>query len=166
MQASVQEMRASVARMVAEQCELGNLIAAARPKRGGEIKKLEQHDWNGDDLSSRFFRCEMSDLDCWILLDRKSLDQFLITQPHAVSPLGSAPYLSPYLRLMLSVSAAMQVTPDNQPIKKTVEHELVKRWSGTKLSDHLVKTMATLIRDPESQRGRAKKIMPTKKTSA
>jgi hypothetical protein len=50
----------------------------------------------------------------------------------------------------------MQITPQNQPKKELVVDEIKKTWSGP-LSDKLVKAMATLIREPESQLGRAKK---------
>jgi hypothetical protein len=57
---------------------------------------------------------------------------------------------------MLAVTKSMQITPQNQPKKELVVDEIKKTWSGP-LSDKLVKAMATLIREPESQLGRAKK---------
>jgi hypothetical protein len=41
-------MRAKVVRMIAEQCAKGILVAAVRPKAGGEMVRLEQHLWNLD----------------------------------------------------------------------------------------------------------------------
>jgi hypothetical protein len=91
LQAKLADMKARVARMIAEQCELGPLGTVARPKRGGEMTALGGHHWNIDDLRRRFFRCEMSldqpfashrvsRNDCWIYVRRDDLDRFLMTQ--------------------------------------------------------------------------------------
>ncbi len=150
-------MKAKIAHFIREQCEKRNLVTAARVAQG-EMRDLEWYRWNIDDLRTMFFRCEVC-LDAqrgWIFVTRNSLNGVLATQPYAES-LPMKPHLSPYLRLMLSVSAAMGVTPENQPEKKIVEHELEKRWSSGTLSKKLRGAMATLIREPESQRGRAGK---------
>jgi hypothetical protein len=172
--ADFQSTRESVARMIAEQCELGNLVTAARPKRGGEVTELGQHHWNIEDLRIRFLRCEisldhpfaehrLSQNDCWIYVKRGDLDSFLMTQPHGTSSLGGDQYLSPYLRVMLAVSAKMGITAANQPKKTVVVEEIRSAWRLNPLSANLIETMATLIRDPESQRGKAKKIVPPRK---
>jgi hypothetical protein len=86
-----QSMRESVARMIAEQCELGNLVTAVRPKRGGEMTELGRHHWNIDDLRRRFFGCGMSldhpfadhrvsRNDCWIYVTQASLNHYLARQ--------------------------------------------------------------------------------------
>jgi len=91
LQAKIADMRVSIARTIAERCELGNLATAARPKHGGEMTELGQHHWNIDDLRRRFFRCEMSlhhpfanhrvsRNDCWIYVTRASLNQYLAGQ--------------------------------------------------------------------------------------
>jgi hypothetical protein len=151
-------MRAGVARLIAEQCENGVLVTFAR-RPEGEMSQLEWHRWNVDDLSCRFFRCEiwMEGERCSLFVNRSSLDQFMATQPYAKSSPMKAQHLSPYLKLMLSVSAAMKITPENQPAKKLLEHQLEMKWSGGPLSNKLLGTMATLIREPESQLGRAGK---------
>src|SRR5437660_6461164 len=53
--ADFRNMRECLARMIAQQCEIGNLVTAARPKRGGEMTELGRHHWNIDDLRRRFF---------------------------------------------------------------------------------------------------------------
>jgi hypothetical protein len=86
--ADFQNMRECLARMIAEQCELGNLVTAVRPKRGGEMTELGRHHWNIDDLRRRFFGCGMSvdhpfadhrvsRNDCWIYVTQASLGQYL-----------------------------------------------------------------------------------------
>jgi hypothetical protein len=96
-------MRAAVVQAIAAQCEAGTLVAAVRPKAGGEMTKLEQHHWNCEGFSRRFDRCDMS-LDrpfeivggsCrpdWIYIDRASLDGYLSRLAQS-SPLpnGAAP---------------------------------------------------------------------------
>jgi hypothetical protein len=91
LQAKVADMKGNLARMIAEQCELGNLVTAARPKRGGKMTELERYYWNLDDLRIRFFRCEMSlnrpftahrvsSSDCWIYVTQASLNHYLARQ--------------------------------------------------------------------------------------
>jgi hypothetical protein len=152
------ERKVGVARTIAKQCEEETVMTAARRPQG-EMVSLHWYHWNVDDLRTRFFRCEMclEGERCSIFLDRDSLDAFLMTQPYAVSSPSNPRHLSPYLKVMLAVSAAMKVTPENQPKKEEVEIELRKRWSGRGLSNNLLGAMATLIREPESQRGRAGK---------
>ncbi len=173
-QAKIAELKSSVARMIAEKCEAGVLITAARPKPGGKMTELEQHHWNIDNFRIRFLGCDISlshpfsvhrdgRNECWIFLTRDSLDHLLMTQPHGTSSLGGDQYLSPYLRVMLAVSAKMGITAANQPKKSVVVEEIRRVWGGDSLSAKLLETMATLIRDPESQRGRAKKIIPPNK---
>jgi hypothetical protein len=152
------ERKVGVARIIAKQCEEEKVVTAARRPQG-EMVPLQWHRWNVDDLRTRFFRCEMclEGERCWLFVTRDSLAQFIATQPYAVSSPLNAPHLSPYLKVMLSVSAAMEISPENQPAKKLVEYELEKKWNGGTLSKKLLGTMATLIREPESQLGRARK---------
>jgi hypothetical protein len=96
-----QNMRGSVVRKIAEQCEAGNLVTALRAKPGGEMITLEKHLWNTETFWSRFSRCDMSpkhpfsDADrverqCWIFITQDSFDRYLAT--HLVR--ASAPQLS------------------------------------------------------------------------
>jgi hypothetical protein len=90
-------MRADVVRTIANQCEAGTLVAAARPKPGGRMVRLEQHLWNLEDVEPRFHRCDMS-LDnpfeeggdfykpYWIYIERESLDGFLSHRRQRSSP--------------------------------------------------------------------------------
>ncbi len=151
------ERKVGVARIIAKQCEKEKVVTAARRPQG-EMVPLQWHRWNVDDLRTRFFRCEMclEGEPCSLFVTRDSLDQF-IAQPYAVSSPRKAQHLSPYLKVMLSVSAALEITPENQPAKRLVEGELEKRWNGGPLSQKLLGTMATLIRERESQLGRAGK---------
>jgi hypothetical protein len=157
--ANFQNMREGVARAIIQQCELNELVAAARAKHGGKMVPLEWHDFNIDD-PRLFFRCEIQVQSSphWIFITRDSLHQFLVKQSHSEPRLAKTQYLSPYLKLMVAVSDTMRITPDNQPKKRSVEAEIQNGWAGPlPLSKNLLETMATLIREPGSQRGRAKK---------
>jgi hypothetical protein len=82
-------MRASVARMIAEECETGNLVTALRSKSGGKMVTLESFYWNTENFWSRFSRCDMSQThpfpdaarrvqrDCWLFVTQHTLDQLL-----------------------------------------------------------------------------------------
>ncbi len=83
-----ENMRASIARTIAKQSELGNLVTALRHKAGGRMNALDPDCWNTEYFGPRFFRCQMS-LDqpfedparvsvgsCyWIYVTRESLDR-------------------------------------------------------------------------------------------
>lgn len=67
-------------------------------------------------------------------------------------------HLSPYMQIMVNVAREMNITPENQPRKIDVEERLKAHWPrGLTQSENLIKAMATLLREPESQLGRAKK---------
>jgi len=85
-----QNMHASIARTIAEQSELGNLVTALRHTAGGRMNALELDFWNTEYFGPRFFHCQMS-LDqpfedparvgvgsCyWIYVTRASLDRYI-----------------------------------------------------------------------------------------
>jgi hypothetical protein len=115
----------------------------------------------------------MSPRNSWIFVKRDTIEEQLAGHPFASRPspvdvhLSSPPspdevHLSPYLRTMLQVIREMRIDPDNQSTKKKVVAALRTAWSkrfshlGT-LSENLCDHMATLVREPESQRGRGAK---------
>jgi len=84
------EMRASTARTIAEQSELGNLVTAVRHTAGGQMNQLEPYLWNTENFGTRFFRCQMSlsqpfqdparvhfEPLHWIYITRESLDRYI-----------------------------------------------------------------------------------------
>lgn len=85
-----ENMRVSIARTIAEQCELGNLATALRDTAGGQMNALEPYLWNTENVESRFFRCQMSlsqpfqdparvrfEPLYWIYVTRESLDRYI-----------------------------------------------------------------------------------------
>jgi hypothetical protein len=163
------QRRAAVDAEFAKQCEAGQLLTFYRATEGGEMHPIPRAWWNTE-KSSRFIMCQLSPTKpfstafagesfAWIFVSRESLDRYLNGQPFAKAIAGVDVHLSPYLKLMLSVAAQLQITPDNQPKKEELIEVLRSKWTGSqKLSANLVDAMSTLIREPESQLGRARKI--------
>jgi len=65
------------------------------------------------------------------------------------------------MKIMLFAANKMKITPENQMTKKAIQNEIIDapltKSLSKKLSDNLLGAMATLIRDPGSQAGKAKK---------
>jgi hypothetical protein len=84
-------MWANVTQKIAEACKAGTLVSAVRAKEGGEFIRLEAHCWNTENLTVRFFRCDMtlsspfekrqSHRSHWIYVTRDSLDKYLGKSP-------------------------------------------------------------------------------------
>jgi hypothetical protein len=135
------------------------------------MTKLGSEMWNAEDLGWRFGHYRMSlrspfeqsqlgDTQ-WIFLSRESLDQYLMQQPYGPVPVQAPKHLSPYVRFLIFLTEHMGLTPENQPTKEEVVAKIDEKWTGPKLSNNLRKVMATLVREPESQLGRAKKKKDT-----
>lgn len=167
--AALNRLRA-VREEIVKQCEAGELIAAYRPKLGGSMRPMARELWNTDREKwiARFYYCQFHPSEpfsgglggrdyCSIFLTAESLERFLLSQPFAVVT-ESAGHLSPYLKIMLAVARRAGVTKEHQPPKASLEAEIDAMWTGdSPLSENLRAAMATLIREPESQLGRAKK---------
>ncbi|HEY8596256.1 MAG TPA: hypothetical protein VIL84_13520 [Devosiaceae bacterium] len=146
----------------------GELSCHLRPILGGKISaQLDPDLWNTEEIDARFETCQMSDQPFdfyasydrqWIFVGRESLDRYcggLGTTP--VQPEISQ-HLSPYLKLMITVSGALQVSPENQPKLEEVLAKLRELWpDNLTMSDRMLNAMATAIREPEMQLGRARK---------
>jgi hypothetical protein len=156
-----EERRTKIYRMIAEQSELDYLKTFSL-QQNGRMSQIKSYYWNADDFQDLFRKCKISISGerRWIFVERASLEGFLITQPHIGPTTNASPhYYSPYLRVMMSVSKKMKVTPERQPKKSEIEAEIKSEWRGPKaLSQKLTSAMATLIREPESQAGRAKGV--------
>jgi hypothetical protein len=151
-------------------CRDGILDCATRPKAGGEYRKLGQSIWNTERCLHWFRFCDIllespydtedeavwSDTKQWLFVTSESLERFASLEL-VTSPSHTSPYLSPYMALMLGVIHDLGVTQTNQPAVKVLAAEFIKRWRemGNKqpLSARLSQSMATLVRDVESQAG-------------
>jgi hypothetical protein len=68
---------------------------------------------------------------------------------------------------MLGVAEKLQITPENQPKKASIVAELEAAWTlSDPLSANMIEAMATALREPGSQLGRAAKPEASKKKSA
>jgi hypothetical protein len=140
-----------------------------RPTGGGVMRAAPREWWNTEGWHTRFTMCQLNpdkpfglgstgDNYCWIFLTRESLDKYLRSQPFAPVPEGIGMHFSPYLRVMLAVANKLKISPDNQPKKSEIVAELSSAWTGPgPLSKNLLNSAATLLREPESQLGRARK---------
>ena len=167
---------ALVQREISERCESGDLVSAARAREGGQMMQLSKTSWNTDRWQQRFGMCQIhpkypfvlgstgSD-HCWIFLTSESLDRFLLTKPFVRVTSENLPHLSPYIRIMLAVAKKLDITPDHQPKKDEVMAEIREVWTGQPLSKNLLEAMATMLREPESQLGRARKS-PSSRSAA
>jgi hypothetical protein len=151
-------------------CASGQLVSAFRPEAGGAIEDMPKEWWNTETWRKRFLSCRMSpkkpfadvtlpaDRVSWIYLRRDSLERYLILQPFAPQSTDINVHLSPYLKVMLAVAKKMQITANDQPVKEAVIAELRAAWRGAEpLSQRLLNAMGTLLREPESGLGRARR---------
>lgn len=150
--------------------EKGVLVCVSRPKAGGALHKVERDRWNTEALWSRYRYGQFKPSDPFstglhtegthfLFVSRESLQASSKSRRTKAPPEGSANAVwtvSPYIEVMLEVSRRLEITPDSQPKKAVVELELQRAWQGdSPLSQNLIRAMATLIREPESQAGRA-----------
>jgi hypothetical protein len=150
-------------------CESSELKSGYRGISGGDIRPIPSSWWNTEKIGARFEMCQLNpkspfssevsgDGHAWIFISRSSLDQYIRNQPFAAQPADLKIYLSPYMRVMVTVARKLEISPQHQPKKEEVIAALRKEWTGKgAISTHLVETMATLLREPESQLGRARK---------
>lgn len=85
------------------------------------------------------------------------LNEYLLTL--GTTPTISSGYTTPYLEMMLEVIRELGISRENQVKKEAVATEFAKKLIDHKLtppSQKLADAMATLVRLPESQQGRAK----------
>ena len=158
-----------VYRAIVAACQSGKLETAARARIGGEIHELPKSVWNTERWRSRFETGELDvehpfqhpfkrDQGSWIFIGSRTLSQFLLTLADQPPSDVELPHLSPYLRVLLAVAKKLDITPDHQPLKKTVIAELEASWKGeSPLSDSLLRAMGTILREPESGLGKARK---------
>ena len=90
------------------------------------------------------------------------LDEYLLTldiEPGISSPAISSGYTTPYLEMMQEVIRELKISKENQEKKEAIAAVFEKKLADHKMtppSKKLADAMATLVRLPESQQGRAK----------
>jgi len=86
------------------------------------------------------------------------LDEYLLTLNR--EPAISSGYTTPYVEMMREVISEMEISSENQGKKEAIAalfEEKLAYHKTTPLSQKLADAMATLVRLPESQQGRAKR---------
>jgi hypothetical protein len=166
-------MRAEVVQSIGGQCEIGTLVAAVRPKAGGQMIALEQHMWNAEGVEPRFHRCDMSLDDpfetgggsCrfyWIFLERASLDTVLGQVPQrsplqnigASIPDGSVPRIHAFdmprdHKFRLAMMAFVAIYGPNGPELGETEEECFH-----KVNEWLLQNGKHAVSKPTLRRGK------------
>lgn len=156
---------------IARACEAGELVSALRPSRGGTMQTVPRQFWNTERWRDRFIWCQMNPKDpfsigfagenfCWIFITAESLEKFVSLRPFSKLASETLSHLSPYMRVLLAVAKELEITPENQPLKKIVSAAIESRWTGEPLSEKLLDAMGTILREPNSRLGKAKKTQP------
>ena len=96
-----------------------------------------------------------------VFIGEESLGAYLLEQPHNKPDEALLPeHLSPYLKCMLAVARQLDISPENQPKKASLEATLKETWlrmRGAEPASTDLDRMATLLREPESKAGRGAK---------
>ena len=134
------------------------------PRERDPTASFSADDWNVDDFKPLFGLGQMrfgvwQTEQVWIYLEKKGLDELmrLVHGGSAAEQLANDFHLSPYLRIMIEVARKLQISPSNQPNKESLEAEIRALWGELPSSERLASAMATLLREPASQLGKAKK---------
>ena len=152
----------------------GRLATALRGFDGGPEYPADQAFWYTENFWSRFHTCQvhperpygrdvMPSGGLLIYIDRQSLETLLkgdTAEQRSNEALAKAAnhYVSPYVACMIEISEALGISPGHQPKKESLKGEILKYWRGAEqLSAKDIDSMATLLRDPASKAGRAKK---------
>jgi hypothetical protein len=162
-------VRSRVEEIIAR-AEAGELRAAARSDTGNMVA-MPAKMWNTEMAAQFIAECKVTIhgplstivKNGPVYMKTQSLEQFLLRQPFAEVTQAALPHLSPYLKLMLSVARKLDVSRTNQPKKAAIVAELNAACEGGPLSERMVEMMATLLREPDSQRGRGASRKPPPK---
>ncbi len=102
-----------------------------------------------------FVFCKVNFIELKDLFSRKSIPSVNYGSPFSSKEI----YTSPYIEIMLEVIKEQKITKQNQMIKKQIVYLLEEKMKTKNLptSKNLAEAMATLIRLPQSQKGKANK---------
>lgn len=157
----------------------GHIQTALRPVAGGKIVPQDPALWNTENYWGRFECCRVDLSDPFsglpqfqgghfLFVERESLFAALTKPEEPASQQSAEPIpasdvtglaLSPYLICMIEATKALIKDLANPPKKVELAAQLRKFWPGNAddLTDQDIKSMATLMRLPESKKGRAAK---------
>jgi hypothetical protein len=166
-----QRMFREVQDRIVTEAEAGRIVVGSRPLCGGEPAPTPRSWWFTDQYGARFAQLTIDpsdpfsvekpapDLAHQLFVRAADLPALLTDWEGPVDTAASTAMLSSYLRLMLDVAQSMGISPAVQPKKEIIVCELQARWAayGLPPSNNLMNAAASLLREPESQAGRAKK---------
>lgn len=156
--------RRDVRDAVTVECEAGRIKAAVRHETG-KMVPISAHQWNVSGIE-HFVTLQMRPIEhayqpvepLLLFLDAADVDRFVAQLTRPPVPAGIDFHLSPYLAEMLAACRHYKITPDHQPKAIELERHFRQcRIGRDGVSENLARAMATLIREPESQRGRGRK---------
>lgn len=157
--------------------EAGRLPTGVREPDGGEVSSLHRSYWNGESVVTRFVTCRIHPARPFdwtpagqdglpLFVERAPLEKYLaLLMPALAAPvrtdLGTqvGEHASEYLRFMIEQSIRLKLSPQSEPKHSELVAILGAEWGAREpsLSSRLLKAMATLMRSPEAQEGRARR---------
>ena len=154
----------------------GVVLTSCRAFDGGPVRDLDCSIWNTEyfwgrfdscriDLSDPFSQRPSSQSGSWLFVETACFERALSGAQDDcrtgtdLATLNSV-YLSPYVRCMIDATIRLGLCANNQLKTEFLIAELPKFWKlPVQLSGRDLKSMATLMREPESKAGRGKKTM-------
>ncbi|MHA6687664.1 hypothetical protein [Mesorhizobium sp. A556] len=154
-----------------EHCAFGRLVAAIQ-RYDGTFEPIPAEIWNTRDYEQWFatdFKAPSTATgkhghssaavpDCWLFVERAGFSALTVTVNHPVE--GSETYQSSYMQLMCDAVRDLGISLDNQSkVEEVIKPYLLEQWKlrGLPESKKAREVMATMLRNPESQKGRALK---------
>ncbi len=136
------------------------LVKAAILGGAFELIHLDRDDWEKSSMHPKkgLEWAKKKGIEYHPVLDELLLD--VEAAPAIVEPAISSGYTTPYLEMMQEVMREMEISRENQGKKEAIAALFAKKLADhklTPLSQKLADAMATLVRLPESQQGRAQR---------
>jgi len=133
------------------------LVKAAILGEAFELIRVDRDNWAQSSLKPKkgLEWARQKGIDYHPVLDELLLD---LNVPPAIPEISSA-YTTPYLEMMREVIRELEISRENQGKKEAIAAVFEKKLADHKItppSQKLADAMATLLRLPESQQGRAK----------
>jgi hypothetical protein len=173
----------AIVRLMVALLEAGHLDSGWRLEHGGEILPIARGLWNSEASLQRFQCCQFL-IECpfregrvvcngqWLFISRRSLHDCLaflsaptntqVAQAPEIPGASWAEHASVYVRFMVELSAKLKLSPETEPTVEALKAHIEEAWPGRgpELSGKLLSAMATLMRSPESQKGKARGRSP------
>jgi hypothetical protein len=143
-------------------CQAGDLIAAVSPTVDGPISPIAPDAWNTERLATRFRTLQFPLAETfppsghegafgWIFITAASLER---VRKLRNAKKKAKPYRSIYMKTLTEVIEKEGITLENQSKVALLSQLFMDKLKGIQppISKHITDVMATIIREPESQR--------------